>query len=311
MNKLLLGLLAAALLALPTGARAEQLVCVSFFASEAFSEAQCKAALKVFDGVKVPCMATLWGTFGRHGPKGCAAKFLRKFGGRRHVLEIHFENWSGRRRALREGEIEPHLSVAEYNRRIKLKQLRVMRLIRGRAEAIAKFLATQASEDAEILLTYGLEDNMENVAYRTVSSTIKKTVLETLAQLGRELLIYFVRNPMGEHEGTHDLTGADFVELHSVRARFTGERASILNLDGQDLDFTNTRREDDLTVRLSSLPRAIREFWSRGGSYYILWWCGPQGTCNGGQRVGPRDRDFRIDNQQIHLSNQLIRSVQQ
>jgi hypothetical protein len=291
LNKWILALFALVFIAAPLKA---QPVCVSYFASEAFSTSQCKEALKVFDGVRHPCMATLWGTFGRHGPDGCTAHFLRKFGGRKHTLEIQFENWSGRRRhALKQGELFPTFGVSQYVRKIELKDTLVIARIRARAEAIAKFLSEQASENAEIIVTTGLEDNLSNRAYRIVLAELKKTLPAN---------VLLARNPEGADEKNHSFDGADFAELHTVSAKFNQPGKCIVSLDGQDIDFTNSRREDNRNVRYASLFNQIRRYRARH-CYFILWWAAVQGK----QSINPRSRSFSFSSKNISLINLLLR----
>lgn len=91
---------------------------------------------------------------------------------------------------------------------------------------------------------------------------------------------------------------ADYLELHNASPNFNGEKACVVNLDGQDIEFPNRPSANPNKVELGKLPSIIA-----GYSYctYFLW--SSESNCNSTSTasfIDPRKRDCR-KNQKLVL----------
>lgn len=270
---------------------------VQYNAAQGFTKAECRAALKVFDGVKVPKLAFLWRTFDREG--GCVEEFLRRFKDRPHVLEIHFSNETCRRagRFCENVEICPKLRSRNYTRAIERGNSYVLGKIRRRAWNIFQFIIRETYPTTEILLTTGLEDDYSTKAHRVVNSILKKTLPVNVA-IGR--------NPNASDARGVDLSGARFIELHPIGSKFRGYPCVFSN-DGLDINFDRRSGNASHGISLPDLSRAIREN-GIDCSHSFLWWGEPQGV--GAEFTRPSWRDFRLDIEDIFRVNRFLRRNQ-
>lgn len=266
--------------------------CVSAFAAQAFNNAQCSQFLRVFNNVHTPCTAILWKTFTISKNNLCTQRFLSRFKGKPHILQIHFSNEAGRRnRRLSKYEHLPGISVNEYNRRLGRGHGRTVRAIQKNAKEIQEFILQYRNINSRILISTGLEDNYSTEAFKTILRTIKPIIKD----------VEFIRNPVGEHEKYYN--GADFIELHGMQPHIRSIGQCIQNLDGISIKFS-----DGLPNTQEILLSAVPDYIKRGQALScltFLWWKEPQGITS--IFTEPRKRKFLLEAVKINLTNNLIR----
>ena len=112
---------------------------VAYYALSAFSDTQCNKALSVFDGVKTPSLAILWGTFG--SSTACLRRYLAAHSNVPRVLEIHITNNTClRKKICKRGEIHQNISWREYNQLLEKNDPETISRLRKRIYKIAKTL---------------------------------------------------------------------------------------------------------------------------------------------------------------------------
>lgn len=247
-------------------------------------------------------MSILWKTFDRPKRALCAQRFLNRYMHKPHTLQIHFSDETARRaRRTYQGAVAPTKSVNLYNRALERENEGILRRVQLRALEIVDFIYQNANEETEVILSTGLEDTYTNRAYRILHREIKKNIPS-------EFLTS--RNPLGKNENAFDIGGADFIELHSFKPRFTGQAGCIASLDGYRIDFDrrDSRGLSEGVVKLSDVSHFIRRHRARG-CHVFLWWPGPQGRGEA-KFVEPRRRDFRIYREDVSAINRIIRRFQ-
>lgn len=292
MNKYILGLIATIIL---LNSKAAGQTCVSYFAAQAFTESQCNQSLQVFNNVHTPCMAILWKTFTLPENNLCTQRFLKRFEGKPHILQIHSSNEAGRRnRRLSRYEHLPGLSVNEYNKRLGRRHRRAVKAVQKNASQIKHFVKDHANVNTHLIISTGLEDNYSLEAYKTIIQTIKAVFKDVQN-------VQYVRNPVGDHEKY--FKGADYIELHGVQPHIKSAGRCIQNLDGISINFSNTKSNSQ-----EILLSAVSDFIKRGQALScinILWWKEPQGLI--GDFKHPRSRKFLIEQYKVNLINNLLR----
>lgn len=291
MIKYIFGLIALILVVVNT---ASAQVCVSFFASQAFTDRQCNDSLQVFNNVHTPCMAILWETFTLEQNNFCAQRFLRRFKNKAHILEIHFSNEAGRRnRRLASYEFAASLSTEQYNRNLERRRRGTVKLIQKNAKEIKHFIDKYSNANSEIFVSTGLEDNFTTKAFKVVLETIKP-ILQN---------VKYVRNPVGDHEKYYN--GADFIELHGVfpQIKASSFGRCLVNLDGISIQFHDGAVQSG-EIPIQDVPSFIERYQSLG-CIPMLWWKEPQGIS--GAFKFPRSRTFLIEPNKINLINNLLR----
>lgn len=215
-------------------------------------------ALHVFDGVKRPALAFVWGTFGdkQDGLK----EWFRQVKDRPHLLEIHMMNQVCVRNGnCGVGEIWPGLSVRQFNNKLKTNDPELMDRIRTRVQEIKTFVDSQKNENSHLVLSLGLEDNFNKQAATNLERAVEEIWPYEIA-----------RNPVAQKGVDQSLSGADALELHTPNPKFGKGVQGIANLDGTDIDFSN--REPTLSTSIS--PDKVRSFLSRnkGKSLAVFLW---------------------------------------
>lgn len=280
---------------------------MSFFAAQGFTRSQCTKALKVFDGVQKPCMSILWHTFTKPGGDNCAGRFLEQHKDKRHTLQIHFDNGSGRRlRRLGKYEIERGLSQSRFNRLVEQHSEHVLSKLRARADEITKWIAENANPNSEILVSTGLEDGYSAKAYRVIAEMLKKTLPQG---------VLIGRNPNETRENRVDTFGADFIELHSLKPKFRkGSSARcVVSTDGYDIRFERGGNGggNESIVYLPEVRSFFRRYRARGCRVF-LWWSAPQGrSARESKFIDPRRRTLRVSASDISAVNKIIRRLDQ
>lgn len=275
-----------------------QPVGASYFAMQGYTSKECNAALKVFDGVKVPAVAVLWRSFDTHAL--CLQQFLKRFKDKPHIVEIHFSNEAGRRnKRLAKYEFLSGKSVANYEHDLRVRDPVTIEAIRSNTDDIIKFIDAFGSINSSFIVSTGLEDNFSDEAWRVVAVTIRNQLP------ARHLLI---RSPLRSYEkdsDSNDISNA--IELHSDRLEWLArERTNycIANLDGTDIDFASGRFSRENTINIATVPYYI-QFNQFAKCLTFLWWVGPQAGSS--KFIEPRRRSFRIRSQDVHLINRLLR----
>ncbi len=278
-----------------------QEVCVSFFAMPGFSKAQCTTALEVFDGVKHPCLVTLWGTFGE------STKCLKRFPAidKPKTLEIHGTNETCRGRAGRvcvEGEVNSAFDFPDYSAILETGNEDILVEIEKRAQEIRRFIESNDDGKTRFLVSTGLEDNFTRKAFKQVFPIYKHN-LSSVASI--------VRNPMEANE-TFTL-GSDYFEFHGVFKSKIAKRHKgrcIFNYDGRTLKFPGKsiprkRAYVSRSEVLSDIKRA-----RNNNCKIALWWGRPQGSYSA-KFVEPRRRRLVVTRRDIRFVNRILRAVNQ
>lgn len=177
----------------------------------------CDRFLRISDYAQKPAMATLFNTFGRS--ESCIKKFALRYQYRPHVIEIHYDNQTCRRKPRKcfRQELFPSMGPAQYSRLLEKMRAGTERKILSRVRAIFKITTKAGSDSTRWILSTGLEDNYTHAAYKRLLTVIRK-----------EWPYEIARNPASDRAF---IGRADFAELHSPTADFGG-LPCIWNQDG-------------------------------------------------------------------------------
>jgi hypothetical protein len=242
---------------------------VAYFGMARFTQQQCDTALKVFDGVSVPALSTLWGSFGPSTK--CLRQFLRQTRNRPTVLEIH--GWN---------------DTCHHSGRVCTKFDQPP--ARKRAKEIAQFLAASRHRNITVIVSTGLEDDSPPALYLARAKALKR-------YLPPSALI--VRSP---DDATKLFDYADFVEFHGLQHPRV-KLPTIYSNDGLGINFEQQRRSGDNEILLSDLLRRVRKE-GRNHSFIFWWW-----NTQGGEQfsVEPYRRSVVIRSQDVRIVNKLLR----
>jgi len=250
----------------------------------------------VFDRVKRPAIAFVWGTFGT-SREGIEAYFAA-VGDRPHVIQIHLMNGCCIRRGnCYEGQPLRGFSLNNWNHALTNKDPRVKRVIQRRVRAIREVIARYGNNNTIAILSVALEDNFTDAA---------------AAQLVRwaraEWPGLISRNPSGTVGGKGD-ADADLHERHGERTSRPITRRHIQDLDGMSIDFPWQRWSWKPTLAAAEVPDFLARFKSAG--VVLLWNAAHQGnkgmTADSG---APRSRSIYVDERDIDALNGWLREAQ-
>lgn len=267
----------------------KQIIGVSYFALPGFSEAQTTKALRVFDGVEHPALATIWRAFGDNNNN--IRRFFDEHKNREHSLELHITNETCRRpprHCTRFDTVWPHLRATAFNRRAATHPRRLERTFTRRVRRAYEFLEAARNENSTVIVTTGLEDN-----YDARTGTRIRSVLLKYFNAARVVV-----NPVRAcgASGRHAL-----VELHSGQPDTC--RPYVFSNDGRNLCRTVRGRGTEGCLSISGLHSQIRKY---GARYNFIWWNTQE--IEPGEFVEPRRRNFRIYLKDINLVNLLIKT---
>ncbi len=236
----------------------------------------CNAYLRSQETAKRPAMAIVWGTFG-YSPE-CVARYLERFRDRPHLLQIHLSNEVCRRnKRCRENEIEPKLTMRQYNQLLDRRDPNIINQLLERLQLIRAFTNTVKNGNTTLILSAGLEDNYSASAFRNL-----------LGLLREEWPGMISRNPLRPSAGR---MGADFIEAHLLNYDFQGEPC-IATQDGVAGSFAHSAQ-----FILNYHQQCMAT---------ILWRNNSQGA---GQRVwrAPLKRAFSIREKEVTEIQKLLR----
>lgn len=278
-----------------------QEVCVSFFGMPGFSKAQCASALKVFDGVKHPCLVTLWGTFGESTK--CLKRFLAI--DKPKTLEIHATNETCRGRSGRvcvEGEVNSAFDFPDYSAILETGNEDVLAEIEKRTQKIRHFIESNNDGKTKFLVSTGLEDNFTRKAFKQVFPIYKQN-LSSVASI--------VRNPMANYETF--ILDSDYFEFHGVLSDKVAKRYKgrcVFNYDGVTLEFpSETLPRQRSSVSRSDVLSDIRRA-RKYNCISAIWWGRPQGSYLP-RFVKPRSRNLIVSRSDIRIVNAILKQVKQ
>jgi len=276
-------------------AEAEIVGGVSFYAIQGYSKNECARALKVFNGLRKPALAMLWGTFGVSNQ--CIQQYLEKFSATPHILEIHITNNTCLRgRICRRGEILRGIVPRRYNTLLESKDPGLMAALKGRINSIVITMKRIRGENTQLLISTALEDNYSLAAYEVVRSLLVE------AQTVTPFLI--VRSPMSGRE--QNVTNADLFEAHGFSPRIDPrwEGRCLVNNDGDEIVFRGRVRPGQ--KRPSELLSYLKRYQSQG-CWVFLWWSGAQGLLPKlGPRISPMRRTFILRPRDISTINEVL-----
>lgn len=284
----------ALLLALVTTTANGQVRGVAYYAIQKFTKAQCEQALQVFDGVRLPSLSILWGTFGEN--TSCIRSFLDRFSKVPHILEINITNETCRRapRYCGLGEIARDLRFWHLNEKLEAHDPTIRAKYAARIRQIKAFIKEATNENTTVFLTTGLEDNFTSKAYRQVVRILKRNAPH----------FPIVRSTIGPKAYLADSYRANYVELHGFGADVSTTKSCIFSNDGHDIDFNSGRRPLDGSRSVSELLSEIRRV-KRDCSIVFVWW-NSQGVVDG-KFVEPRRRNIRLYSKDVSIVNQILK----
>ena len=263
-----------------------------------------QAFLDVFKGVKQPCTALLYTSFGKK--KRTLKKWLELVKLRDSVLEIHFSNEAGRRNNnLQRGEFLRRLSVGKYNYKLEHKNKRLLKKIRKRTRKLKKLIdkVMPCESKTRVIISTGLESQFTHKAHKVLVSTIKKEWPGVL----------LVHNPVNDASVFY---GADLKEVHGIGDSYSNAKQTIINMDGISVlaepgeryayqyEIDETKKEFEKELKKS--PYAI-----------MLWTASSQGLQNvdfggRGDWLPPRKRGRKLKLSPLAAVklNKLLRELQ-
>jgi len=234
----------------------------------------CSRYLHVANKARKPVMSVLYGTFGYSF--SCVNKFIRRVRNKRHMVQVHIDNWPRRRTGqLKSGEIFPNYGVRAYNKLIEAGfvdpryEKRILHILSS----------VKKSRKTRLVITTGLEDNLTPAAYKRVYETIRKHWPYEIA-----------RNPLDPYQ---PIAPARFGEYHGVQC-LPIQRPAICNQDG---DAADTGSEDE----------RFNEQCSRRGSVCIFWRPEAQGIYDSSIFIEPWFRTFTIPSWHLIRYGRLLR----
>lgn len=244
----------------------------------------CQETLNMLRRVKSPCMAVLWGTFGR--THHCTSRFRRKYPDA--PLFIHLSNEVCRKHnRCHRGELFKRFSVRQYNRYLEKRPHRVHKRIVRRVERIKKTITPP------VFLSLGLEDNYSPRAAQNLYNIVKEVW---------EYEIY--QNPAGSRCRR---TPRLLCEIHAPTPQ---TRTGAYSNDGTDV---RVGREECTgykpCIAGKEIVRAIRKD-KRSANYLFLWIASLQGLRNDSCFIKPRSRHFGIFYKDVDRVNKLLRRIE-
>lgn len=239
----------------------------------------CDQLFRILDHSPAPATAVLWNTFGED--RSCMVRFMDRYRNRPHLLQIIFSNEACRRnRNCKDGELAGNLSVDSYNRALQVYDFFVYLEIQKRLLDILMFTSLNANDNTTLMLSLGLEDNFDRVAYEHLSGYVH-------APYHWPHIVN--RNPLKNRGYRY----GDFYEAHGGRARCYFGGPNIVNEDG-----------DNQSVRES------RDFMRSNKSCFVrlLWRKAHQGreTLVARYPVPPRKRTFKISDRDVVELGKLL-----
>ncbi len=244
---------------------------VSFLGMEAFDSETCTKALRVYEAVKRPWAAMLWGSFGK--THICPERFLA-LPQKTKRLEIYADNGT----CNRSGRHCTKYDRPEFTKRIK---------------QIAAWIKPRISL-ASYWVMMRLEDD-EREATVKKKRTIMRRYLPRAVKLGR--------NP---NVKTSYFSGFDIAELHGFqRTDFPRGKIRVLSNDGFDLDLGSERMCCIGYLRLSQFVPVLRA--SKAAGINNLLWFQAQGGCTE-IWVEPINRHPELWDADIRTINKLLRN---
>ncbi len=247
----------------------------------------CEQALKIFEpGGKITSLAVLWGTFG--SDTRCLVKWaeMMRAQGVKHVLQIHVSNETCRRangRKCSNDELYPKLSVSRLNKALAKRDAQVIKELADRIKEIKSFTDTLESENLELIMSTGLEDNYSVAAYPVVLETVRSNWPHKV-----------VRNPVGALRDKSRLN-ADYLEIHGATPNLSAP--CIANLDGEDIVFPHRRSPITQHVGWDGVLKYVKEYQPRCRVTFL--WSSPWQGLFSNSFPTPTERKFEISDEDI------------
>ncbi len=272
-----------------------QVICADLWALPGYSKAQCDTALKAFEGVKHPCLRTIWKAFGEAGY--CEKKFLEQSKDRPHTLAFFVSNETCHRNGRHCTKHDTPSWRLKLDRKTQLLTIPgtgpVLDAYQKRAREISRFITRWGNANTSGMIITGLEDDYSESTFRRIAGRINRGAPELVT----------ARNPM-RYRSTAGGGRVDLIELHTFTDFKPG--ACIFSNDGFDAFLSSARRTDYDQLGSADL-RAVINVFATECSHVGIWW-NAQGIGEPGSRfVEPRKRRIRIYREDVTEVNRLIK----
>jgi hypothetical protein len=123
--------------------------------------------------IKRPALALLYGTFGRDIERPIA-EFIKRFGDRPHLIEIHMANGAGRRAGrLGAGEFGKTKDAYELSAALEARNERLVNVYRRRVKHAFKAVTAHANERTTVIWSPELESNLSDGALHRLAAIIQ------------------------------------------------------------------------------------------------------------------------------------------
>lgn len=254
-----------------TKAQAGEL-CVDYYAAQS-PKFPCHTAMRAFKGVKRPCMAVLYKTFGES--THCIEKFAALKG--KKTLKLIATNQSCERLK----RCEP------FDRGATLTQ------IEARLQATVAIANQFQGPDLKVLISPGLEHAWSKGKQKKVFQIARKYWSGPL-----------VNNPVGYDAKIALSSLSPYVELHAPESKFRGAPCIYSN-DGFDINLSGQRRIRG-ALSVSGLLAQIERYRKRC-DYVEIWWNTQGATA---RFTKPSKRDFRLYHSDVVEVNKILRAYE-
>lgn len=247
-------------------------MCIDYYAAMS-PKFNCDKALKVFRGIKMPCMSVLYRTFGKS--QKCLKRFKSLKGDK--TLKIFATNQSCERLKRCESFDRSHTLT-----KIKKSISDVVRLSNH-----------ISSDQLNIIIAPGLE-------HKWSKDKVRK-IFEYTQEVWNGQII---NNPVGSDASRAFGYHMPYVELHSHKSRFRGAACAYSN-DGANVNFSKRRRNKN-AISISTLLTRIERYRKRC-NYISIWW-NTQGATK--FFTPPSKRIFQIYSSDVHVVNNLLKLLE-
>lgn len=268
--------------------------------SKNFQGGVCKNFIEAVFHSPAPAIAVLYQTFGKDNR--CLKSFWQQAESRSlaYLTQFHFSNEAGRRAGTMDKfDFYYKLDVDEYNQLLEKMPLSLELDIRERVTEILS-LTEGASQNAEYILSTGLEDNYSKEAFDNLYGIIREEWPHRIARNAA----FTKEMRKQEWEPPEDI----MIELHGYTRKLQTSLPCIANGDGQDVDFLTGSGLNFRDLKAAKEKEVIS--WlkkAREKNCITFLWAGKwQGFFDNRPAPRPLLRKFRFDKSDIAVVKEIF-----